>query len=75
MFLNLFFNSLLASSIFCGLLIIFANSLDPDLLVLIWVQTIDTLLVFLKEIFEEDNVKKSQQMTTYALEINWHAKS
>ena len=60
-------NSFLASGGFCRLLITFANSLDQDqdqqILVLIWIQSVDTLIVFLKEAFAKVNFERKYQQT------------
>ena len=59
------FNSFPASGYFCRLLIIFANSLDPDQARgLIWIQLFDMLMVFLKDFFEKVNLKKRNPQTT-----------
>ena len=51
-------NSFLTCGDFCLLLITFQNSLDPDqdrenVGDRMWIQTIDTLRVFLKDVFEK----------------------
>ena len=53
-------NTFFARSDFCHLLITFANTLDPEpgydrKSVLIWIQNVDTSIVFLKEFFEKIN--------------------
>ena len=48
-----------------SLLITFANSLDPDQAEktsgLIWIHNVDTLMVFLKEIFEKVRFEKKKK--------------
>ena len=58
-------------------LIIFENSLHPDqddrTSVLIWIQTVDTLIEFLKDLFRNFDFEKSQQTTIKACKITQHA--
>ena len=45
---------------------VWAQIRTDRLSVLIWIQTFDTLIVFLKELFEKVNFEKSKQTTTKA---------
>ena len=75
------FNSFLASSHFCHLLITFTNSAD-NLCKQVWPRSgpakclsstgskpFDTLIVFLKEFFEKVNFEKSQQATAKTIKV------